>query len=176
MFSADKLLGGPQAGIICGKTDLISQIHKNPIYRSLRCNKFILTILEQTLSQYKTDEDLFNNNLALSLLNQSRKDLLKKGKNILDNVDKKIINENDIILVKSDVEVGSGSLPTEKKPSIAIQFSNVNISASELSKQFRNNSPAVIGYINKNNFYIDLKAVLNNDIQTLSNTINKIFK
>ena len=59
MFSADKLLGGPQAGIVCGNRDLISQIHQNPIYRSLRCNKFILTILEQTLSQYKTDEDVF---------------------------------------------------------------------------------------------------------------------
>ena len=176
MFSADKLLGGPQAGIVCGNRDLISQIHHNPIYRSLRCNKFILSILEQTLSQYKTDEDVLKNNLALSLLNQNQDDLLDKGKDILNNVDKKIIKEYNILLVESVVEVGSGSLPTEKKPSIAIQFSNTKISANRLSKQFRVLSPAVIGYINNNYFYIDLKAILKNDIQILSNSINKIFK
>ena len=176
MFSADKLLGGPQAGIICGKKNLISKIHKNPLYRSLRCNKIVLTILEQTLSQYKNEIDIVKNNLALSLLNQNVQELLNKGKKILINVDSEIIKKYNISLIESEVEVGSGSLPTEKKPSMAIQFSNDKISSTNLSKKFRNNSPPVIGYINNKNFYIDLKAVLNDEINTLSIIINKLDK
>ena len=175
-FSADKLLGGPQAGIIAGNKNLINMIHKNPIYRSLRCNKFILSILEQTLSQYKTDDDVFKNNLALSLLNQSRKDLLIKSKKIINKINKKILNAYAIELVDSEVEVGSGSLPTEKKPSIAIKFSNKGISPSKISKMFRKSTPPIIGYINNNLFYIDVKAILDDDLKILSNTINKILK
>ena len=176
MFSSDKLLGGPQAGIICGKKKIINKIHKNPLYRSLRCNKFILTMLEKTLSQYKTQDYVFKNNLTLSLLNQDRLVLRDKGNAILKNINKQIIKDNHISLVESEVEVGSGSLPTEKKPSIALKFHNLKKSSNELSRLFRTYKPAVIGYIKKDNFYLDLKAILDKDIKILSNTINQILK
>ncbi len=176
MFSSDKLLGGPQAGIIAGNKKLILNIHKNPLYRSLRCNKFILTLLEQTLCLYKNEIQVYDRNLCLKLLNQSIEDLRKKGSKILSQVNNKIINLHSIELVSSKVEVGSGSLPTEKKDSVAIQFKSKVFTASKISDKLRNLSKPIVGYIKNDIFYIDLKAIFECDLSYISNAISKTLK
>ena len=176
MFSSDKLLGGPQAGIIAGNKKLIHNIHKNPLYRSFRCNKFILTLLEQTLCLYKNEIQVYDQNLCLKLLNQSVEDLSKKGSKILDQINNKIIKLHNIELVSSKVEVGSGSLPTEKKDSVAIQFKSKVITASKISDKLRNLSKPIVGYIKNDIYYIDLKAIFECDLSYISNAISKILK
>ena len=157
-FSGDKLLGGPQAGIICGKKTLIRKIHKNPLYRALRCDKFTYAILEATLRTYLTPIDIQKENLTMTLFNRSQAELLKIGKKIVKKLPRKIVDKFGIEVEQTEVEAGSGSLPLEKFPSAAFVF-NGEMKASELSRKFRSAPNPVLGYISGNRFHIDLKAI-----------------
>ena len=157
-FSGDKLLGGPQAGIICGKKTLIRKIHKNPLYRALRCDKFTYAILEATLRTYLTPIDIQKENLTMTLFNRSQAELLKIGKKIVKKLPRKIVDKFGIEVEQTEVEAGSGSLPLEKFPSAAFVF-NGEMKASALSRKFRSAPNPVLGYISGNRFHIDLKAI-----------------
>ena len=157
-FSGDKLLGGPQAGIICGKKTLIRKIHKNPLYRALRCDKFTYAILEATLRTYLTPINIQKENLTMTLFNRSQAELLKIGKKIVKKLPRKIVDKFGIEVEQPEVEAGSGSLPLEKFPSAAIVFKG-EMKASELSRKFRSAPNPVLGYISGNRFHIDLKAI-----------------
>ena len=157
-FSGDKLLGGPQAGIICGKKTLIRKIHKNPLYRALRCDKFTYAILEATLRTYLTPTEVQKENLSITLFNRSQAELLKIGKKIVKKLPMKIVDKFEIEVKQTEVEAGSGSLPLEKFTSAAIVFKG-EMKASELSRKFRSAPNPVLGYISGNRFHIDLKAI-----------------
>jgi len=158
-FSGDKLLGGPQAGIICGKKTLVKKMHQNALYRALRCDKLTFAILEKVLRTYSSAKDVHRNNLAVQLLSRDRSELEKMGESILADVKKTHIENHQIKIVESKVEAGSGSLPTEKIPSKAITFSSSSLKPAELSALFRNASFPILGYIHGNKFRIDLKAI-----------------
>lgn len=172
-FSGDKLLGGPQAGIIAGKKRFTKQITANPLYRAMRCDKMTLALLESILRSYRK-HTVASSNLALSLLTASRDTLAKSAQTILRRIDPKITSALGISIIESEVEAGSGSLPVEKIPSIALKFKPAHIRPTELAKAFRLGDPPVVGYIDKQTFYIDLKAVLPDQIILLSKTINAI--
>ena len=169
-FSGDKLLGGPQTGIIVGKKSLINRLKKNPIARAVRCDKWSLAFLEEALRSFK-DEGPTKSNLTLSLMTASRKSLKKKGEKIISYLPKKTIDKLGITLMDSKVEAGSGSLPEEKLESMAFRFKPKKIRASNLANQFRKGNPPVVGYIRENMFYIDLKAVIPGQEKDLAGAI-----
>ena len=171
-FSGDKLIGGIQSGIICGKRTLVKKIHSNSMYRAMRCDKLTISIIESTLRTY-VDKKLTNkNNLTFQLLTRDRKELKKIGNKILKNIDSNILKQFNIQLINSNVEAGSGSLPIQNINSMALVFKNKDIKPSIISKKFRESSYPVIGYIKSNNYYIDLKAIPNNQIKYLIQVIN----
>jgi len=172
-FSADKLIGGPQSGIICGKKNTIKKLHINPLYRSFRCDKFTISILERSLRMHNFENPNYEIQ-TLKLLSSSRKILKNKGNKILEKVSKDKIIEYGISLEDSLVEAGSGSLPIKSIKSICIKFESSKVKSSEISKKFRSLSIPIIGYINKNNFHIDLKAILKDQINYISSSINNI--
>ena len=157
-FSGDKLLGGPQAGIICGKKTLIRKIHQNPLYRVLRCDKLTYAILEETLRTYVTPTIIHTDNLTMALFQRGSSKLTKIANNILKKIPPKIITKYAVEIRKTEVEAGSGSLPIEKLSSMALVFKD-GMKPSEMSRKFRMASPPVLGYIHGNHFYIDLKAI-----------------
>lgn len=173
-FSGDKLLGGPQAGIICGKKALINKIHSNPMYRALRCDKLTYAILEGTLRSYYTASDIHSQNLTLALFSRKQEELEKLGLKILKKLPKKTVKNYGIDLIHTDVEAGSGSLPLERFPSVALVFSGKK--ASALAQLFRKSDPPIIGYISSKKYHIDLKAVPDDLIIILSDTIAKTLK
>jgi L-seryl-tRNA(Ser) seleniumtransferase len=172
-FSGDKLLGGPQAGVILGKSRYIRKIHANPIYRAVRCDKTTIALMEETLRTFLSDG--FNqNNLTNSLLQTSREILKSRGQQIVRKISPKTISSLKIELVSSGVEVGSGSLPNVDVESIALKFNPAHIKAAKLAELFRSGQIPVVGYIKGNNFYIDLKAIPENQFQDLITAINRI--
>jgi len=173
-FSGDKLLGGPQSGLIVGKKKFVTGIHKNALYRTYRCDKWTIALMEETLRTYASDEKVSGDNLSLKLLTTSRNTLLKRGEKILTDIPKKKIKELAISLVESKVEAGSGSLPVETIPSAALQFKPKTMSVSKLAKAFRTGITPVVGYTKGNTFYIDLKAVLQNQIPRLTQAIQDV--
>jgi L-seryl-tRNA(Ser) seleniumtransferase len=173
-FSGDKLLGGPQAGIICGKKNLIKKMHQNALYRALRCDKLTFAILEKILRTYSSAKDITSDNLAVQLLSRDGSDLEKMGESILAGVRKSYIGKHRIELVESKVEAGSGSLPTEEIPSMAITFSSSTLKPSELSALFRRASIPILGYIHGNKFRIDLKAIPAELTKVCTNIFNEV--
>ena len=172
-FSGDKLLGGPQSGLMVGGKKWIKACKRNPLYRVLRCDKVTIGLLEETLRSYRS-QSFSKDNLALTMLTTSQIVLKNRGQKILDSLKKKTIKDLGILLVDSEVEAGSGSLPDDKIESAALSFSPKNGQAKDLAKAIRCGSIPVVGYIQKNTFYIDLKAVLPNQIKRLSIAIQEV--
>ncbi|MCH8011953.1 MAG: L-seryl-tRNA(Sec) selenium transferase [Candidatus Marinimicrobia bacterium] len=173
MFSGDKLLGGPQAGLICGEKRILSQIFKNPLYRVLRCDKVIISLLENTLKTYKKIPPE-NENLTYSLLLATWKSLQVRGESILSSLESDSVKKLELSVVPSWVEAGSGSLPTEKIESAALRFRCKTMKPTVLAQKFREWEIPIIGYITGNRFYIDLKAVLPEEDTILRKAIHGI--
>ena len=172
-FSGDKLLGGPQSGLMVGRRKWVNAYKKNPLYRVLRCDKVTIGLLEETLRSYRS-QSFSKDNLSLTMLTTSRKILKTRGQKVLDSLQKKTIKDLGILLVDSVVEAGSGSLPDDKIESASLSFSPKNGKAKDLAKAFRCGSIPVVGYIHKNTFYIDLKSVLPNQIKRISTAIQEV--
>ena len=172
-FSGDKLLGGPQSGLMVGRKKWVNACKKNPLYRVLRSDKVTIGLLEETLRSYRS-QSFSKDNLSLTMLTTSRKVLKTRGQKVLNSLQKKTIKNLGILLVDSEVEAGSGSLPENKIESASLSFSPRNRKAKDLAKAFRCGSIPVVGYIHKNTFYIDLKSVLPNQIKRLSTAIQEV--
>ncbi len=174
-FSGDKLLGGPQAGIIVGKNTFVKKMYANPLYRAIRCDKVCIGMMEETLKMIYGD-NLSKDNLTYTLLTSKPSTLMKRGEDIVSSLSKKTIRELKIQLVDSQVEAGSGSLPVKTIKSAALKFQPKSMKVSQLSQHFRLGYPPVVGYISGNAFYIDLKAILSKQIKQLSQRIEHIVK
>ena len=172
-FSGDKLIGGPQSGIIIGKEKWINAMQKNPLYRVIRSDKITLGLLEEILRSYRSNY-FTKNNLSLRMLTTKRTTLLNRGKKVIQGLTKKKIKDFNIVLENSKVEAGSGSLPENPIESIALSFSHKNISPNELARKFRSGRIPVVGYIKSNKFIIDLKAILPNQLLKLKTAIKEI--
>ena len=172
-FSGDKLIGGPQSGIIIGKEKWINAMQKNPLYRVIRSDKITLGLLEEILRSYRSNY-FTKNNLSLRMLTTKRTTLLNRGKKVIQGLTKKKIKDFNIVLENSQVEAGSGSLPENPIESIALSFSHKNISPNELARKFRSGRIPVVGYIKSNKFIIDLKAILPNQLLKLKTAIKEI--
>lgn len=172
-FSGDKLLGGPQAGLIIGRKRFIKKIVSNPIYRAVRCDKMTLAFMEEILKTYQPRQ-VSERNLALTLLSTPRSVLKSRGEEILAAVSEEKKDQLGLSLVESTVEAGSGSLPVERIDSMALKFCPRDRKVSELAQQLRLSSYPVIGYTANNVFYIDLKAIFPEQIPRLIETIKNI--
>ena len=172
-FSGDKLIGGPQSGIIIGKEKWINAMQKNPLYRVMRSDKITLGLLEEILRSYRSNY-FTKDNLSLRMLTTKRSTLVNRGKKVIQGLTKKKIKDFNIVLENSKVEAGSGSLPENPIESIALSFSPKNISPNELARKFRSGRIPIVGYIKSNKFIIDLKAILPNQLLKLKTAIKEI--
>jgi len=172
-FSGDKLVGGPQSGLIVGKKKWVNLLKENTLYRTLRCNKIVISLLEETLRTYRS-KSFKKNNLSLMLLSKSREDLRKEGIKILNKINRGQIKKYNINLVETLVEAGSGSSPEQKLKSMALSFQSDEMGVNKIAKRFRMSFIPVVGYISENTFYIDLKALLPRQNIKLVKIINNL--
>ncbi len=135
-FSGDKLLGGPQAGIIVGKKEYIAKMKKNPLTRALRIDKFTAAALEVVLQEYLSEERAVKNLPVLQMITKSYEEVDKEAKKLK----RFLANLNlDVELGIEDCEsqIGGGSLPLERIPSRAVTIKPRNISTAELEERMR---------------------------------------
>ena len=171
-YSGDKLLGGIQSGIISGKKKLVEKIYKNPMYRTLRCDKYRISLMEKILRTYNSTTEINSNNLSINLFLRSKEELFNLAEGVLNKVNKTLKKKYNFKIVDTQVEAGSGSLPIEKIESIAISISSQHISENKISKALRTSDTPVFNYINNKVVYIDLKAIPNDQINILINQLN----
>tara|TARA_B100002051_G_scaffold272806_1_gene310245 strand:- start:4603 stop:5994 length:1392 start_codon:yes stop_codon:yes gene_type:complete len=175
-FSGDKLLGGPQAGIIVGDNKLVKLIKNNPIYRSVRCDKVRISIMEGILRTYYSERKISKHNLSIQLFIRTIDEIKENISFIISKLSKNHIDQFNIKSINTYVEAGSGSLPTEKIPSLSLVFKHQDITASQLYKRFLHCDTPVVGYINNNVYHIDFKAIPNNQNQKLIKSIKQALK
>ncbi len=168
-FSGDKLLGGPQAGLIVGKRRWIRKIIRDPIYRAVRCDKLTLALLWDTLVYSQPDT-----NLAQTLLSTPREMLRRRAQVILEQVNPRLKERWSIHIRETEVEAGSGSLPTENLPSVALVFTSSEASTADLAQQLRLSMPPVVGFIHRRALFLDMKAILPNQDPFLVQALNAL--
>jgi L-seryl-tRNA(Ser) seleniumtransferase len=158
-FSGDKLLGGPQAGIVVGRHRAVEAMRHNPLKRALRCDKLTLAALEATLRLYRTERDLAARLPTLRALTRSLDEIAAVGGAALALLRQRLGAEYDLELVDSEAEIGSGALPMETIPSKAIVVRHASIAAADIAALFRHASPPILGRVHDDRFWLDLRCV-----------------
>jgi L-seryl-tRNA(Ser) seleniumtransferase len=154
--SGDKLMGGPQAGIIAGRADLIGAIKKEPLFRALRCDKLILTALQETTDDYLRHGagELPSLPLAAMLSANAEKDLLPRAKRLV-----KVLKGLNPSIGSAVSRCGGGTMPKAEIPSVTIDLRVEGLTVDELSRRLREGEPPVIGYAGGDCLRIDLRTV-----------------
>jgi L-seryl-tRNA(Ser) seleniumtransferase len=167
-FSGDKLFGGPQAGIIAGKRRFISALKREPLFRALRCDKLILAALQATaelhLAKKSAKIPFFN------FLNASIDDLRQRASKITAQLCDSGI---DAKVERAHSQIGGGALPRSKIDSMAIVLRLTHFSVDEIAKRLRHGNPAVVGYVAKKCFVIDLRTIFPSQDEPLVQAIGE---
>lgn len=172
-FSGDKMLGGPQAGIIVGKKVYIDKIKKNQLTRALRIDKLTLAALEGTLKYYLDEETAVKDIPTLNMI-LSPKEEHKKRAQRLKNKIQKTVKGLDIIVDSDYSMVGGGSMPTEKIPTYILKIKSKTISAKQLEKLLRNNITPIIVRIFEDNIIMDLRTIFDKDFDFITAALEKL--
>ena len=158
-FSGDKLLGGPQAGLIVGRADLITKLQNNPFKRALRMDKLGIAALRATLSLYRTSTNPAADIPILGWLTRSPDELDTMARQSLDLMSQVLPADFVLEILESEAEIGSGAQPTVKLPSRAISVQRKDWSPEKMARFFRMARPAILGRIGRGRFLLDLGAV-----------------
>jgi len=158
-FSGDKLLGGPQAGVIVGKRELIEKIKANPLKRALRCDKLTLAAMAATLRIYLRAGDLVQSIPVLRLLTRSVNEL-----EIVANRAREILLERlgegfSITVAPSTSEIGSGAMPGDEIETRVLRITHPAYPSEAVAALFRRATPAIIGRISDGAFQLDLRTI-----------------
>jgi len=174
-FSGDKLLGGPQAGVIVGKSAVIERIKKNQLNRALRIDKFTLASLENTLRNYYDPEMALKDIPTLAMLTLDHLLIKEKGRKLLRRLKTKLSVDCRVRLIPTVSRVGGGAMPEYSLPSWAIELQPRHISLNVLEKEFRRLHVPIIGRIENEAFLLDLRTVQNDEAIELASLIIDFF-
>jgi L-seryl-tRNA(Ser) seleniumtransferase len=162
-FSGDKLLGGPQAGIIVGKKDALEKIKKNPLNRALRIDKFTLAALEATLMHYLNPAAAVKKLRALKALTESIAAVKKRALKLTAKLQKEKFDSLKFSLREDFAAAGGGSLPTQQIPTILVGIKNKKMSVSKMEEKLRKLEVPIIARVDKDEILFDLRTVAEDD-------------
>jgi L-seryl-tRNA(Ser) seleniumtransferase len=158
LFSGDKLLGGPQAGIIAGKAAIIQRIEKDPLMRAFRLDKMTLAALEATLRLYVDLERAIREVPTLRMLSTPVEALRTRAERFAERL--RSLHELASVEVVNDVAyVGGGSLPDQALPTVVVAVTAKTISDAEFATRLRTGSPSVVGRVQSGKVLFDLRTV-----------------
>ena len=161
-FSGDKLLGGPQCGIIVGRKDLVDQLRKNPMKRAMRLDKVTLAALEAVLKLYADPERLPQRLPSLRLLTRAHVDIAADAQQVVDVLQGQLADIARVEVIECNSQIGSGALPVAVLPSAAIAITPLDGSGSSLNRlarAFRTLPIPVVGHISEGALIFDCRCL-----------------
>ncbi len=170
--SGDKLLGGPQAGIILGRRELVEAMKRNPMARALRLDKLTLAGLEKTLRLYL--EGRFKEIPILSMLSQDE-ELLKKRANRLKRL-LKGMNGLELRVLRDTAKPGGGSIPEVELPTYCLAVKHADLSPQELHSRLRRATPPVVGRVRRDYFLLDVRTVRDGELALIRDAFFNIME
>jgi L-seryl-tRNA(Ser) seleniumtransferase len=159
-FSGDKLLGGPQAGIIAGKEELVHHVRRHPLFRALRVDKLTITALEVTLAAYQ--RGALDEVPTLAMIRVSVQEMEKRSRNFIRDLTPSLsMNELDLEIADGKSLAGGGSTPEQWLPTKVIRIKSRRYSASQMEQRLRRGpgSTPVVARIEDDHLVIDLRTV-----------------
>ena len=163
-FSGDKLLGGPQAGIIVGRLDAIEKIRKNPLMRALRVGKLTIAAVETTLRIYLNEKGLTEKLPMLQRYTRSVAELREVAEKLANHLRQIFGDTIQVKVEESTAQIGSGSLPVDTLPSLAVNLHAPQISAETLAAHFRAQPIPVIGRVGDERLRFDVRTVFEQEL------------
>jgi L-seryl-tRNA(Ser) seleniumtransferase len=170
-FSGDKLLGGPQAGILVGKADLVARLAKNPLNRALRIDKFTVAALEATLYAYEAGEAL-DTIPTLRMLTEAPASLRRRARGFLRRLPPDTHTRLGLTLVDATSQVGGGALPTVELPTVAVALGTTEQPAQALDERLRVGHPPVLGRLLDDRLLLDFRTILPADLPSLASALS----
>ena len=174
-FSGDKLLGGPQAGIILGKEELIARCRKNPLTRAFRVDKLTLAALEATLRLYRDEQRAVSEIPTLRMMAATPEELEERGRALA-----ALIREADpehrfkVSLKRSTSQVGGGSLPGRGLKTVVVAVESETMSANRVEALLRSGKPPVIGRIESDYFLLDVRTIQPSEFPIVRDAFHKL--
>ncbi|MBP3906508.1 MAG: L-seryl-tRNA(Sec) selenium transferase, partial [Peptostreptococcaceae bacterium] len=171
-FSGDKMLGGPQAGIIVGKKEYISQMKKNQLTRALRVDKLTICALEATLRMYLDEEKAIKEIPTLRMLTYTMEELEEKANTLYSKLEN--LNTYANIRIEDGLsQVGGGSMPLETINSKVIAITPNNMNVSTLEKKLRLSDSHVIARVYEDKYVLDIRTIFEDEFDILAKEIER---
>jgi L-seryl-tRNA(Ser) seleniumtransferase len=158
LFSGDKLLGGPQAGVIAGRAEWIQKIEKDPLMRAFRLDKMTLAALEATLRLYLDEERALREVPVLRMLATPVAELRQRAEALAVRL-RELSGIAAVKMVEDVAYVGGGSLPDQALPTVVLEVEAANISDAELARRLRTGTPAVMGRLRDGKLVLDPRTL-----------------
>ena len=153
-YSGDKLLGGPQAGLITGRKELVARIRSNPLFRALRVDKLTYAALEATLLAYLHED--YDSVPVLRMMRLPAAEIRRRA----DNLASRLPHEQfQVDVIAGESVIGGGTAPTATLPTFLLALSSSRFSAAELQKRLRQHDPPIVVRIEEDRIQIDLRTV-----------------
>lgn len=171
-FSGDKLLGGPQAGIIVGKKKYIDQIKKNQLTRALRVDKMTISALEATLLSYFDLEEAKETIPTLNMITQTYDQLINRANCLYE----LITHTSEVELIDGESQIGGGTYPIDRLKSVMLAINPLNISVDQFSYQLRMLKTPIISRIANERIILDIRTLLDQDFEYIATSINELLE
>jgi L-seryl-tRNA(Ser) seleniumtransferase len=170
-FSGDKLLGGPQAGIIAGKKDVVERIRRNPLFRALRVDKLTIAVLEVTLRAYR--RGAWDEIPALRMIRMTANEIEQRGRAFVARSNDALPKDATLEIREGSSVIGGGSTPDQKLPTSLIAIASHRYSAVALEERLRRpaSGTPVIGRIEEDRLVIDLRTVFVEEEESLAKAL-----
>ncbi len=172
-FSGDKLLGGPQAGIILGHEELVKKIRHHPLNRALRIGKLTLAGLEATLKLYMEPETLMSKLPTVELLSTPLHQLVQRARGIQERLIEVLPSSFSFNVEEDTAYVGGGALPLAEMPTAVVTILHQDLTPGRIEKLARNGRPAVIGRVKRATFLLDVRTVRDTDVDLLVSSLQE---
>jgi L-seryl-tRNA(Ser) seleniumtransferase len=167
-FSGDKMLGGPQCGVIVGKRDMIERIKRNPLTRALRCDKMTYAAVEATLKLYLEPDKMAERHPVLRMITEKPEAIKRRAQNLKRRLVGRLAEKADLSVIPGETEMGSGSLPGKSIPTYLLQIKLKSGSLEDVARRLRLGSPAVFLRIAEDALLADLRTVFPDEDRILA--------
>lgn len=173
-FSGDKMLGGPQAGIILGRKGLVEAIRKNQLSRALRIDKLTLLALEETLRLYRDENTAVREIPTLRMITQPYKELSAKARRLLRMIGVLKSTKFHLELIDGNSKVGGGAMPLFAMPTRLLCIKPGDVSANRIEESLRGYDPPIIGRVEKDQVLLDLRTIQDGELRVVAEAIRSI--
>ena len=174
-FSGDKLIGGPQSGLIVGRSEYIQRIKKNPLVRAFRCGKLTLAAMEATLKLFLMPEKLEESHPLYRMLSLKTDELEKRARRVASRLRKSLPTGIEISVVDGESQVGSGSVPVEVIPSKLLALRDASTSPDDLARKLRHQVPAIFTRIHNDAVLFDFRTIRPEEDKDIVVAVGRLF-